>query len=114
MPKRLIFLYRYITTPYRMRRWLNGQVLLVFIVMIAFLTALAATAPPSRASSPSETAVQNEMTATLAVKFTPTPTLDPEYIANSKQTIGITVVGAILVLIVVLGVVIFQPKEESV
>jgi len=114
MPKRLIFLYRYITTPYRMRRWLNGQVLLVLLAMLVFFSALAASALPSRASSPAEQFIQAEITATLTQQVTPTPTLNPEFIANSQQTIGITVVGAFLVLIVVLGVLIFQPKDDAV
>lgn len=121
MRKQLRFIYRYITAPYRRRKWLNAQTLAVFIVLILFLVVLVLSDSPNwpgQRNSPTRQSAQvSESTAQeTGLTATPGPTLKPtfppEYLTNSDQTIYITGVGAILVLIVVLGVLIFMPREK--
>ncbi len=42
------------------------------------------------------------------VTHTPFP---PEYLTNSQETVGITIAGAVIVLIVVIGVIVFMPRK---
>ena len=42
-----------------------------------------------------------------------TPRCLREYLANSQQTIGITLAGSVLVLIVVIGVMVFMPNTKE-
>jgi hypothetical protein len=116
MGKRLKFLYRYFTTSYRWRRWLNLQVLIVLVASVVFFAALFMTAPLSAKSQ------QPAVTATLSVQQTPTvdllvtPTITPmppEFFTNSEQTVGITFVAALLVLIVLIGVMLFLPTNAK-
>lgn len=45
-------------------------------------------------------------------KATPTPTpMPPEFYENADQTVGITLTGTLLVLIVVFGVLMFMPQD---
>lgn len=117
MPKRLRFFIRYITAPYRLRRWLNGQTVVVFLLSALFLTALVWTTPPDQpaeqVSQAGQSAAVQDATSTPLPGPTRAVTLSPEYLSNSEQTIGITLVGAVLVLIVVMGVLIFQPRDHE-
>ena len=114
MRKKLRFLFRYITTPYHLRRWFNTQILVVLLVAAAFFTALAWTQPAAVPEARAENFQQQaEATATPAVGPTRAATLSPEYLANGEQTIGVTLVGAVLVLIVVVGVLAFMPRHED-
>lgn len=124
MKKRLRFFYRYLTTPNRWRRLFNAQNLLVLIVAAVFLAGMIWTKPPAlmraaNAATPTPgagTETPSVSTATPGVlnptpgKGTKTP-LPPEYLANADQTIGITLAGAMLVLIVVAGVLMFLPTD---
>lgn len=121
MRKQLRFIYRYITAPYRRRKWLNAQTLAVFLVLVLFLVVLALSKSPNwpgqRNTPTRQSALVSESTAqggdlTATPGPTPRPTFPPEYLTNSEQTISITVVGAFLVLIVVMGVLIFMPREK--
>jgi len=108
--KQLKFLYRYLITSRRWRKWINTQVLLVLVASAIFLSALVWTNPfsvKSAGATPSPA-----LTANPSVGPTRTP-FPPEYASNSQQTIGITFAGAILVLIVVIGVIVFMPKEAE-
>jgi len=110
MRKRLIFLYRYITAPYRLRKWFNTQTVAVLLVTVAFIFTLVWTAPLSTFGQEDLAA---QMTQTPAPLGEPAPTpLPAEYLANSQQTIGITLVGALLVLIVVIGVLVYMPRMD--
>ena len=108
--KQLKFLYRYLTTPYRWRKLTRPLVLLVVCAFVILLAAVLWT--PSLSANqvdPTQTTV-----STLAVRNTPLPTNTPlpaEFVSNSQQTIGITFAGAVLVLIVVIGVILFLPKK---
>ncbi len=111
MPKWLIFLYRYLTAPYRVRKWLNAQTLMVFLATLVFLAVLIGTIPLSTLGQ-SGTVAQPTPTVDPAAGPTPTP-LPAEFLTNSQQTIGITLAGAALVLIVVIGVLVFLPRMEE-
>lgn len=113
MSKRLRFLYRYLTTPYRLRRWFNAQTLVVFIVSMLFFTALAWTRPTPETRNGAQGPSQIETTETPAGGPTRVATLSPEYLANGEQTIGLTLVGALLVIIVVIGVLVYMPRHED-
>lgn len=111
MPKWLIFLYRYLTAPYRVRKWLNAQTLIVFLATLVFLAVLIGTMPLSTFGQNSAS-VQLTPTPDPAAGPTPTP-LPVEFLTNSQQTIGVTLAGAVLVLIVVIGVLFFLPRMEE-
>ncbi len=116
MGKRLKFLYRYFTTSYRWRRWLNLQVLIVVVASAVFFAALFMTAPLSaKSQQPAATATQlPPLTPTIDPLVTPTITpMPPEFYTNSEQTVGITFVAAFLVLIVLAGTMLFLPKNAK-
>ncbi|RPJ51167.1 MAG: hypothetical protein EHM21_03355 [Chloroflexi bacterium] len=109
--KQLRFTYRYLTTSRRWRSWINTQVLIALAALAIFTVALAWSTPGPANGAGAAQAVQT---------LTPNPSLDPtntpfpqEYLNNSQQTIGITFAGAILVLIVVIGVIVFLPKSAD-
>ncbi len=110
LTRRIKFLYRYITTPRRWRKIANAQVLLVLIAAAIFLSALIWTNPiPSTAATATASPA---LTASAVAGPTRTP-FPPEYATNSQETIGITFAGAVLVLIVVIGVIVFMPRGEA-
>lgn len=121
MRKRLIFLYRYITAPHRIQRWLNPQTLFVLLMAVVFIAVLAWTTALSETQR-QERAAQNALQTAEALStnpnLTPVPTSTPlseEYLTNSNMTIGITIVGVFLVIIVILGMVVYLPRisEDS-
>jgi hypothetical protein len=137
MKKQLRFLYRYFTTSRRWRRWANRQNLLILVFSAIFLSALSWTAPLSvvegqHTERPAVPAAADAGASLLtgagelsdALQATPLPTqpanqtvtptpYPPEFLENSDQTIGITLAGAILVLIVIFGVLNFLPGSEK-
>lgn len=121
MLKRFKFYFRYLTAPYRMRKWLNGQTLMVFAGTVVFLTVLAMTLPDV---NDVQEATAQALPGAVAQQQEPSPpppnpsptrqaTLNPEYLQNANQTVGLTLVGAFLVLVVVMGVLVFMPKDEE-
>jgi hypothetical protein len=113
--KQLRFLYRYLTTANRWRSLINTQVLIVLVASAIFFFALAWSTPRSadgagiRLASISATQVLT-LNSPIGPTKTPFPT---DYLANGQQTIGISFAGAILVLIVVVGVIMFMPKKAE-
>jgi hypothetical protein len=118
MKKNLRFLYRYVTTGRRWRRWFNFQTLLLLAVSAVFITTLAWTSPYSadrdEGSSPQLAGAQQQPTPTDDPEAGPTRTpFPPEYLDNSRQTIGITLGATMLVLIVIIGVLLFIPHKND-
>lgn len=116
MGKRLKFLYRYFTTSYRWRRWFNAQVLILLVASVVFFAALFWTAPFSAENQPPEATVTISLQLTPSIDPLITPTVTPyppEFLANSTQTIGITFVAALLILIVLIGIVLYLPKDQN-
>jgi hypothetical protein len=138
MKKRLRFLYRYVIVSRRWKKWLSSQTVIVIVASLAFLSTLAWTAPRASGSQPGlpwragAEATLQAMTTTPSpagltdgeagaaavesgdTNATPTPTpLPPEYLTNADQTIGITMAGAVLVLIVLFGAATAMPRHES-
>jgi hypothetical protein len=128
MKKQLRFLYRYYIVMGRWRRLVNRQVLLIVVASLAFLITLGWTNPSSAGREhprrPAEAAAQ-EYAAVALRQSTPQPAADglviptptntpfpPEFIENADQTIGITLAGAVLVLIVVIGTLTLMPKKR--
>jgi hypothetical protein len=114
--KQLRFLYRYLTTSRRWRNWISAQVLIVLAASAIFFTALAWSTPRSAIEAQAKVDAVNSTSATQSLTPNPSsgPTKTPfpaEYLANGQQTIGITLAGVILVLIVVVGVIVFMPKN---
>lgn len=118
MGKRLKFLYRYFTTSYRWRRWINLQMVILLAASALFFAALFLTAPRAAKSQQP----QPEATVTAALPLTPSPDLQvtptvtpypPEFLTNTNQTIGITFVATVLILIVLFGTVFFLPKKSD-
>ncbi len=112
LKKRLRYYYRYIISSNGWRKWTSAQVLLALLAAGIFLAALTWTNPNSAKSPQSAAAATLARTGTPSNGLTPTP-FPPEFYTNSQQTIGITFAGAILVLIVVIGVIVFMPMKES-
>ena len=130
MQKRLRFFYRYLFGRQRWRRWVNTQSLLVVVISSALLASLYMTAPLSYAeksnrsweiqsiaaaaesaqATPDSSEPASEEQSPMAPTRTPLP---PEYLQNADQTIGITLAGAILVAIVIVGALMFMPKYED-
>jgi hypothetical protein len=109
--KQIRFLYRYLTTSRRWRSWINTQVVIVLVLSAIFIAALA-WSTPSTANSAGIRFTTASVTQTLNPSIEPTKTpFPPEYYSNSQQTVGITLAGVILVLIVVIGVIVFMPKK---
>ncbi len=111
--KQIRFVYRYLTTSRRWRSWINTQVLLVLAASIIFIGALAWSTPhAANGAGVAAHAASATLTLTLnpSNRLTPTP-FPPEYLTNAQQTIGITYAGAVLVLIVVIGVIVYMPKK---
>ncbi len=91
--------------------WRKKMILCVIFAVIAFAMFLAPLAgAPTQAQGYYQSATLAATPAAATVTPTNTP-LPPEFIANSQQTIGITFAGAVLVLIVVIGVFVFLPKK---
>ncbi len=110
--KRLKFYYRYMTTTNRWRKWINAQVMLTLLAAAVFLTALTWTVPNSARSAQTSQAPALTLTVNPSAGPTQTP-FPPEFYSNGQQTIGITFAGAVLVLIVVIGVIVFMPKKTD-
>ncbi len=112
--KRIRYLFRYITSPYRQHHWFNIQTLIIVLIVAAFAFSLAW----PYFSGATGTYPANEQQAVQAT-LPPVPgqtrkaTLSAEYLANSEQTVGITLVGAVLVLIVVIGLLVYMPHHEK-
>ncbi|MBN1371003.1 MAG: hypothetical protein JW987_03505 [Anaerolineaceae bacterium] len=94
--------------------WLDNRLLLILVVTFFLLAAGAYSSQPSRAAQASvpnsgaESAVLPQLEETPSPESTPiqpsrTP-YPPELLANRRQTIGISLVAALLVLIVAGGV----------
>lgn len=134
MKKQLRVLYRYFIASRRWRRWINRQNALIVLLSAAFLYALSWTGPlpPAERQDPRDVHAagivlpQDEApeaaqatplpddAATGAPVGTPTPTpFPPEFYTNADQTVGITLAGAVLVLIVIFGVLKFQPGKPQ-
>lgn len=114
LKKQFRFLYRYFTTSRRWRSWINTQVLVVLAISAIFIAVLAWSTPSSanNAGSPRLRLAAAAVTHTVNPLASPTPSPFPaEFYTNSQQTIGITLAGVILVLIVVIGVIVFMPKQ---
>lgn len=112
MKKRLRFLFRFMKLKWQHHQWALPQIVMVIIVSSVFLTTLAWSAPYSVSGA--------DLTPTPIATIQPgqsnllTPTsLPPEYLNNADQTIGITFAAAMLVLIVVVGLVMFMPRNHS-
>jgi hypothetical protein len=112
MKKRLRFYYRYIIRSRRLRNLLSLQSLMIAALSLVVLTALLVALP----DAPS----QVEPTITPLFTLTPDPNagptrtpLPPEYLENSRVTIGITFGAAVLVLIVIFGVMSYMPKNSE-
>ncbi len=109
--KQLKFIYRYLITS---RRWIKDQAIMVLAASLIFVAAMLWTAPVSvHGANPTPTPAQTQaLTGTANPSAGPTRTpFPPEYATNSQETIGITFAGAVLVLIVVIGVIAFMPKN---
>lgn len=108
MKRQLQFLYRYLFSSRRWRRWISGQTLAVVvgsIVLFALLTWTAPRAQPRILPTPTPGG-----SLTLTPLATPLPA---EYVYNAQQTVGITFAAAVLVLIVVIGVATFLPRKSE-
>jgi hypothetical protein len=137
MKKRLLFFYRYLTASRHFRlwraRWITVQSLMVVGLLVAFWGLIASTTPaepavPAAAGGGENAglamnsgAALNELVeqrpalqdATPDPNQRPTRTpLPPEYYANTNQTDGLIVASVVLVLVVVAGVLILQPRRE--
>jgi hypothetical protein len=113
MEKRLKFLYRYFTTSRRWRRWLNLQVLLALAASAMFFIALFTSTAPLSAQNDTPAATQalpQTPSANPQATVTRTP-FPPEFLTNSEQTVGITFVAGLLVLIILVGTAMFLPKN---
>ncbi len=114
MRKRLRYYFRYLTTPHRVHWWFNWQNLVILLILVGFVVGVTSTKPRSLADTRTG-AVQQDALTTLTPAPGPTraATLSPEYLANSEQTIGVTLAGSLLILIVVIGVLVFMPRHEA-
>lgn len=114
MRKRLRYYFRYLTTPHRVHWWFNWQNLVILVIIAGFVVGVTATKPHAQADTRAGTIQQDALT-TLTPEPGPTraATLSPEYLANSNQTNGVTLAGALLILIVVIGVLVFMPRQEG-
>jgi hypothetical protein len=126
MKKQIRFLYRYLIVTGRWRRLFNRQSLLVILAALAFLVTLGMTGPsradremPQRPAGMLLAAEMQQATpqpADASGVLSPTPTFTPfppEFLTNSDQTIGITVAGAALVLIVIVGSLMVLPRGRG-
>lgn len=102
--------------------WVNRRTLAALAFAVVFIVLSIWLIPPDhpraaayQAAAPSVTPVATQPAQMPTVKHTgPTRTpLPPEYQNNSQQTVGITFFGAALALIVVVGVLLFMPREEQ-
>jgi hypothetical protein len=119
MKRRLIFIVRFLSSPSCRRRLVNPQNILILLASAVFLSTLAWSAPiAEKTGSAANPGAANsgallQATATPGLSSEPTRTpYPPEFLTNGRQTIGITLAGAILVLIVIIGVYTFLPKKE--
>lgn len=116
MQKRLRFYYRYLFASGRWRRWFSFQWLIVVLLSAVFLAALFMTAPISRFEVASRPAL-GEVTQTGIEGLTEisdsalTATMYVEFVRNSDQTVGLTLMGMVLVLIVVFGALMYIPRD---
>lgn len=143
MKKQLRFLYRYLVVARRWRRWVNTHTVMAAFISLVFFTTLSWNTPfPSEkprgnAAGAGNAAAQNNLAAAArgvtTLQQTPTPdatlleetasavaaptrTRTPfpaEFYTNADQTAGVTLAGAALVLIVVVGLISFLPKREE-
>lgn len=114
MRKRLRYYFRYLTTPHRVHWWFNWQNLVILVIILGFFVGLSMPKPRSLADTRAGTIQQDALTTlTPALGPTRAATLSPEYQANSEQTIGVTLAGSLLILIVVIGVLVFMPRHDT-
>lgn len=122
MQKRLRFYYRYFFASGRWRRWLNFQWLVVVLLSAVFLAALFMTAPISRFEVANRPAVGGVAEASDSYPVPAgevteisdsalTATMYVEFVHNSDQTVGLTLIGMVLVLIVVFGALMYIPRD---
>jgi hypothetical protein len=88
---------------------------MVFAVFVVFLATISWTSPLSAdAPDSSLAAAAQQATPTDNPEAGPTRTpFPPEYINNSRQSIGITFAAAVLVVIVIVGVLMFIPRNSE-
>ena len=141
MKKRLRFFYHYLVRAGNWRYWINTQTVLVVVVSGIFLIVLGMSTPLSNDSAPvlqgagsgsSVLAAHAEQTlpaqetppadgaapdgAPPVETSAPTPTRTPfpqEFFDNADQTLGITISGVALVLIVLVGLWTLRPPKEE-
>lgn len=114
MKKQIQFIIRYFTQTRRWRRWINLQTVTILVLSALFMSAMVwftPSTPLGRAASNTATPAALQATAQPGPP-TRTP-LPPEYQHNANQTVGIAFAGAALVLIIVMGVALFSPREEE-
>jgi hypothetical protein len=101
-------------TAHRWHTLLSPSILLVMGAFVIFLATLFWMPPYSAQGSGEMPAQLLVLTAqaTPQVRVEPTRTPFPEeFLTNGQQTIGITFAGAVLVLIVVIGVIVYIPRK---
>ncbi len=106
--------WRKFRTAHRWHKLLNPPVILVMGAFAIFLATLFWMPPYSAQGSGEMPAQLMALTAqaTPQVRVEPTHTPFPEeFLTNGQQTIGITFAGAVLVLIVIIGVIVYIPRK---
>lgn len=121
--KQVELLYRNKNNAHSWRAWLNPNILLVICGFTMFLFVLfgmpfysveGSGATPAQAVTLAPEATMQATAPEEATQARVEPTRTPfpaEFYTNSQQTIGITFAGAVLVLIVVIGVIMYIPKK---
>jgi hypothetical protein len=103
------FLYRSLARAHRWQALRKPQVVMVVAIFAIFLAGLVWTPFPAMGQTPTATPAATSNATDASILPTPTP-FSAEITGNSQQTIGITFAGAVLVLIVVVGVIAFLPQ----
>lgn len=110
VPKQVESTCRKFITAHRWHTLLKPPILLVICAFVIFLATLFGM-PSFSAQGSGETPAQL-LTLTPQARVEPTRTPFPEeFYSNGQQTIGITFAGAVLVLIVVIGVIVYIPRK---
>jgi hypothetical protein len=113
--KQTQFAFRYLPTSHRWYNRLIFRILIVFTVSAISFGALVWFTPRPVNGAYNQLhllSATQALTKTSSLLPTKTPFPD-EYLNNSQQTNGITITGAVLVLIVVTGVMVFMPKSRK-
>ncbi len=109
IPRQAKFLYQRFHSTLHSHSGKKARVLLVVIALAVFMAGLLWTPNSAQAVDPTATPAVTQPTP---VPELPTRTpFPPEFAGNSQQTVNITFAGAILVLIVVIGVIAFLPQR---